>query len=305
MLTYCVRDIKGESVTLRHPLKVIWTASETAPADGLHTVFAVEGTVPLLHSIEVRDGEKRVFFGYVDEQTEELLPGGKTLRIAARSIAALLLDNEARPQIYCSPSMPLLMKRHFAPLGFTEFQGTEKAFSGQLVVEKGMSEWSVLTGFCRFLDGVTPKVDPYGRIDITGQASEEEWLLSPDRFLSYRRSLKNNVLLSEVIARTYARGDYEMPLKNETAGRVGVRRRRYVNAIDNKMRTVLTARELIRKSCSAYDSICLTVQGWLACRPGDVLRINGELRRYRIRETEYCLDSSGERTKIEAEVELS
>ncbi len=69
-----------------------------------------------------------VFFGPVDELQRRFSSEGCMLEIVARSMAALLLENEAIPQTYAYPSLPLLFERHGKPYGFTEWEGNPADF---------------------------------------------------------------------------------------------------------------------------------------------------------------------------------
>src|SRR5699024_3417624 len=92
--------------------------------------------------IQLMDRAGRVLFaGIVDEQVLSEDGDGITVELSARSRAALLLDNEAQPQIYYMPSLKLLFERHAAPCGFTGYLGRDEVFGGAFTVEKGMSEW--------------------------------------------------------------------------------------------------------------------------------------------------------------------
>lgn len=302
MLSYQIRDVEGKSVVLRHPLKVSLSFSEDAPADQLRAMFVVEGSVPALSSVEVRQGDERVFYGLIDSQWEDTDQDGILLTITARSLESVLLDNEAMPQTYCTPSMPVLMKRHFQPLGFSAFRGSSQAFSGELVVSKGMSEWTVLKNFCRQFLGTVPFIDSDGVIDISGEPKQDVLRIDPDRLLSFRRIRKNQNLVSEVIARTYSGGGYEMPLRSKKAIGLGIKRRRYVDAIGSSSRTVLSVKEQLRQYNRGYEQIIVECGGFCFCEIGSGLALRDPETVYHIREIDYTLDVRGERTKIYAEV---
>ena len=160
----------------------------------------------------------------------------------------------------------------------------------------------MLSAFCKYFIGTEPEIDKYGVIDISGRENDEVVYLSSDRIYSVKHELKNTVLISEILARTYIAGDYTMPVINETAKRVKVRRRRYVNSVDSKSGTVLDARRMIERSEKAYERITVGCTGCILCGTGAGLIISGDRRKYRIREISYMLDTSGERTIIYAEV---
>ena len=302
MLTYIIRDIDGVETLFKEPLKVSYVSGEDAPADQLSVVFGVKGTVPKLSSVEMKNGSERLFFGMIDSQCEEYSESGTFLTIQARSLTGVLLDNEALPQMYCSPSMPLLMKRHFEPLGFKEYRGTDKAFNGELAISKGMSEWTVLRNFCRYFLNTEPYVDKYGVIDITGERKPDTMYLSGERILSCRHYLKNSALVSDIHVRARSSGGYEMPFVNKLAKESGIIRKRYVDSMTGSGRTVQSVKRMIRKYAAEYEQLIVECAGCFICATGTLLSVEGQRNNYRVREVNYTFDSSGERTKLYSEV---
>ena len=299
MLTYSLTDADGRVKELKKPLKVSFISSENAPADKLTAVFAVKGKIPVIYSVDVYDGREKIFSGLVDVQTDECTKNGTLLTVSARSLECLLLDNEAMPQTYCMPSMPLLMKRHFAPLGFDRFIGTGRAFNGEMTISKGMSEWSVLKSFCESFTGTYPKITKDGAIDVSG-GTKQEIRISRDRIISFKHCFKNSVLISKAIARTHTGGVYSMPLVSKLAEKTGVKRRRYINSIDGKSRTVLSAKKLMEKSDMQYEQIIIDCCGCIICDVGAWLSIEKDRKKYIISEINYMLGSDGEHTVIYA-----
>lgn len=298
MLTYIITDINGIDTKLKYPLSVSLISSDDAPADSLTAVFAVSGYISELASVIIEKSGKRVFNGLVDSQTEEKTVDGILLTITARSLESILLDNEALPQTYCMPSMPLIMERHLAPLGFTKYIGESKAFSGEMIISKGMSEWSVLEMFCRRFLETTPKIDCYGIIDITGSNSDEIVYLSEKNCISKKRILKRSNIISEIAARTYIAGGYEMLLENEKAAALGVKRKRYVNSIDSESRTVLSAKQMINDSNNSYEEIVVEFGGCILCSVGASVFLGSDMEKMKVKEMRYSLNSGGEKTQL-------
>lgn len=298
MLKLIITAENGKKVTLTKPLRLKLEASGDAPADILTAVFAVSGRTEPAASVELYDAEECVFRGLADVQTEKLSADGTLLTVTARSMASLLLDNEARPQIYCMPSMSLLMERHFRPLGFTKFIGKDIVYTGELSISKGMSEWSVLRRFCECVGGV-PFVNRQGVIDITG-GTGDEYYISKSRVLSLERRLERKGLISELFARTSIDGGYDMRLDGTLAKEHGVIRKRYISSIDSPSRSVLSAEKLIRRSQDSYESIVVDCEGRLLCSPGDGLSVEGAAGHYKVSELDYVLDDGGEHTIIRA-----
>lgn len=302
MLIFRITDNNGKTVLLKHPMSVSLSSSCSAPADSLRVVFAIDGSVPALHRIEAFDGDETVFSGCIDQQAEEFNSKGRFLTVYARSAAAVLLDNEARPQTYMCPSMRFLMKRHFEPLGFDRFIGPDRVFSGQFTVSKGMSEWAVLEKFATVFLNTEPKIDKSGAIDVSGNEGEGELFLPSESLISFRRELKNSSLISEIRARVLPDRGYDMVFRSEKADSCHVGRIRYVNTVEGRSGSIPGTKKLLDKSDSAYERISAECRGRAKCSVGDILTTDICSGRYRIREVNYTLDRRGERTKIYAEV---
>lgn len=302
MLKYELTDIYGRKTWLKKPLRVNITASSDAPADSLMAVFAVEGRIPELRDVRVTNGQTNVFYGFVDEQIDTLTGSSNILEVRARSQECLLLDNEAMPQTYCMPSMPVLLERHFRPFGFTEFTGPDNAFNGELTVSKGMSEWEVLESFCRRFLGTKPRIDDSGSIDITGGSPEIIYIGDKRRILSMRRKLRRSVIISNIKARTYMGGEYSLRLDNPLAVHQGVVRNRYVNAIDSKGKSIDSVRQIMNETNNAFENYELEFTGSVICRPDDIIRISGVGKDMKVRELHYILNEDGEKTRIYTEV---
>ena len=304
MLNFEIKTVSGRKTGFSRPLKYSIISDKDAPADSLSAVFCISGRVPVLKEIVVRNGGETIFCGEIDRQSEVISGDSHVLEISSRSLAAILLDNEAKPQQYCMPSMPLLMSRHFAPLGFDRYTGTEKAFNGELVINKGMSQWEVLETFCEKFLHTKPKLSEDGTIDISGSDSGGSLVIGKNDGLLYiKRTVRRDTVVSDIYARTCNTGDYETYIGNERAAEFGVKRVRYVSSINHRSRSVLETREIIPKLNRKARQYELLLSGSVLCRVGDKLRIEGESAGGRITEIHLSCGESGERTRIFAEVD--
>ncbi len=303
MLKYILTDINNVETTLKNPLNMSIVSSEDAPADSLKAVFAVSGAIPELYAVRVLDGSEIIFYGFVDEQTEMVADRGSLLEIKARGPESVLLDNEAMPQTYCMPTMKILYERHFKPLGFKGIEGGDKPFPGDLVISKGMSEWQVLSNFCEKFC----KSKPVVRSDLVIETGEN---FRPDTIcigenspiIKISRTLKRMAPISDIYARTYIAGGYEMYFHNDMAKKHNITRKRYFNCVDGKYRSVLYADDIIKNSNGKYESYVIDVSGIIGCKVRDRLRLRNKREEMKIDELHYILDSSGEHTRIYAEV---
>ena len=147
-----------------------------------------------------------------------------------------------------------------------------------------------------------PRLHRNGVIDITGDDTEEVIMLSKEKIISCSRSLRNSVLISDITARTYFGGTYTMPLASSKAKKLGIRRRRYVDSVDSKSRSVLEAKKIIEQSDAAYERLTVICSGCIFCETGSTLMLPDDRKLYRVREVVYTYDISGEKTRIIAEV---
>ena len=88
-----------KKVALLPPISVQINVHEDAPADDMTVIFPLIEQVPKIATIRVWNGEKPIFSGIIDEQIMGVTKNGAMLKLIARSRAALLLDNEAMPQV--------------------------------------------------------------------------------------------------------------------------------------------------------------------------------------------------------------
>lgn len=302
MLSIILTDVKGKKTKFNHPVKFNLIRSEDAPADGLYLLLSIEGRTNEIVKAEVfLDGDK-IFYGWVDEQTEKTNKNGSVLEIKARSPEALLLDNEAMPQTYCLPSFGIIFERHFRPLGFTGYHAPEKNYNGELVISKGMSQWDVLKDFCDKFTGTKPFVRYDGVIDIMGGIMCRDVLIGKTKIISLSHKFKRSALISDIIARTYHAGSYKMSFKGKKAHSLDVRRQRYVNVVGSRLRSIADVKKMISDAESVYESVEILYDSWLNCDKGDILSVEGEKQKYIIREIQMSADASGEKTRLLAEV---
>lgn len=233
MLTFVLTDIGGEKEVFRSAKYVEWNQEENVPADDLTAVFSYRRTNEL-SDIEVFCGTEPVFRGIVDEQRAVFSGSSAQLMICARSLAALLLDNEAEPVTYAHPSAGIIYERHAKDYGITLMDDAKVSFCSDLVVTKGMSDWQVLRDFAAGCCGAMPRVSGVGGLYLRGLSDDGEVLFSNERGIGYSRieeNLKRAEELSGVNIKVINAAGYDNRIENPSASRRGIRRERYLNAI--------------------------------------------------------------------------
>jgi hypothetical protein len=135
------------------------------------------------------------------------------------------------PQTYHMPSLQTIFTRHIQPYGFQDYIGENKAFNGELVITKGMSEWQAAAEFCtRFLK-VKPRIigDTF---DASGEKPEGKIIFDNAAgtiYSSIETDYQYYHLLSELMVKSGGSGNYSPAAQNENAVSLAVRRRRYLS----------------------------------------------------------------------------
>ena len=149
VLTVTARGGDGAAVTLPPPVEWELVRSFDSPADSFTAVFPYEQACGGFHSVEAVMGERRLFYGGVDETSVTAGAAGRRLKLLARGPGAVLLDNEALPWIYTNVDLQRIFDEHIKPYGFETLVYDNNAIFNHYQVQKGMSEWEVLYNLAR------------------------------------------------------------------------------------------------------------------------------------------------------------
>jgi len=200
------------------------------PADTLSLTAALTKTVPEFVSVKAEEGTTVIFTGLVDEQRISVSsPGGSRLTLRARSMAALLLDNECPPGIYAGPLFSDLFGRFARPLGITSFSFADKRLSGQFTIEKGESVWQVLERAALATLGRRLRIDETGRLCALSP-SAKSYTFGPagQACLSAEMVTRRHKPISEVVTVDEHTQSYSLNFLNYGLIPRKISRRRYV-----------------------------------------------------------------------------
>lgn len=148
---------------------------------------------------------RTVFTGVVDEyEAEASEKGGMTLCINGRSLAALLMDNEAEAAEYWGAGLDFILSRHVTPWGVRDVRTKSMRTASRLKVSSGMSQWSVLKEFCIFCGGVMPRFDREGTLLLDGSGGDTITVgaLSPVTYQS-RKDTRYGVISEALVRNRY------------------------------------------------------------------------------------------------------
>lgn len=205
---------------------------ENVPADDLSATLAYNSELPELQKIILRDNGDILFTGVVDEQQTMISNNGAYNRIIARSMAAVLLDNESVPVIYNRPSASVIFKYHIQPFGITDYKGDNKSAIETINIPKGSTNWQAAEVFCQKAFGSFPRVEGDGTINFDGIKKNVSIRFSNTDGIAYN-SIKENKkkckAISNVRVKVKPDGGYDMNIENKSISG-SVKRERYLDA---------------------------------------------------------------------------
>lgn len=233
MLSIIAYDIEGNRFELPTPVYMTLNRDENVPADDMALTFPFIESLPELDRITAKDGGETVFTGIIDEQMTISGGGGIFTKLVARSMAAVLLDNESKPVNYVNPSGSVIFSRHLAPCGIVACKGDDAVLKGPLNISKGCTHWQAFYSFCINALGKIPRIEADGTADFSGLERNGEILFSNNGGVSYS-SIKENsrrcLVISRVFVKTSHKGDYDTVVQNGDGINRRIDRVRYLDA---------------------------------------------------------------------------
>ena len=221
-MTFFGVTASDEIMDLGEPEELSLSYDRDAPADLLRVKFPVSSLWPEFREVRLLENGKSFFRGIVDEQNTTLSSAGLHTELICRSLEALLLDNEAQPEIIRNPSLAALEEKLLMPVGLTLGAGDRERKRGELTVNKGDSCWTVLSAFCGSFLGTVPYVLETGAVQCE---APEVKRINPSQIISAQIHYKPCKVISQVWKQS-SRGSYDTLYQGSKSS---VCRRRYVS----------------------------------------------------------------------------
>lgn len=269
-----------------------------APCDGLRLSFYSEKSLGEIDRVIASNGGKTVFSGYADTQREEYGEGGYIAFIYARSGACLLVDNEAQPGEYYSPTARSMYLINAEPLGFS-FSMPDCGAQGRYLVQKGTSCFAAVNDLVSFNTGRNIAVTPDMKITLADGSGICR--IDRERVISEKRIIGRGNVISRLDYKLSDAEGYKYHIKSRRFDSEGIKRSRKLNLSslpewqrDGTLKRVLTS------SARGYMQFKITVS--LACG-GELYDAAeyeserfGRLDGYYVSSICISLDKNGERT---------
>ncbi len=248
---------------------------------------------------------ERIFTGVVDECEVSLSPGGLTLEVSGRGMAARLLDNEALGQDYLYATQADILRDHVTPYGIKAAPGGSLPPVAQFSVASGSSEWSVVYDFARYYGGVAPRFDREGRLVLSGWDDSRERVIGDQTgVLAMTRRDRRYGVLSQVLVRDRWSGQMET-LENRAFQALGGQARRVLTTpARNSYKAVRYSGQFqLERSASELERVEATLGEVFSVWPGDLVTVQrsgwGWNGRYRAVQVMDGMDQNGLWSRVE------
>ncbi|MCH5299568.1 MAG: hypothetical protein J1E96_07390 [Ruminococcus sp.] len=261
MLTFNALDIYGNEIVLPIPSYMTLNRDEGVPADDISISFPVIKDLPELCELTIREESEIIFYGQVDEQQTVVSSSAVLTRIVARSMAAVLLDNESKPVSYYCPSTSIVFSRHLEPFNITSYKGNDVVLKETLNIAKGMTNWQALYTFCMRAYGKPPRIEADGTVNLNGiECDKSVYFSNVDgvHYISLKENNKRCNTLSDVWVKLSAGDGYVLNVINEDAKARKIKRERYLDATSASASPIV-AQTMIRNSVdNSYELIVVS-----------------------------------------------
>lgn len=246
----------NKEIELKGILSLSVTQEEKVPADDLSVTIAYRNDLPELAMITLSEDDTICFKGIVDEQQTVLTQKDAYHKITARSMAALLLDNESEPVSYYQPSTSVIFSHHISPYGISAYKGGNKSCKEAINIAKGYTNWKAVDTFCKKAYGNSPRVESDGTINFNGLENSAVIKFSNIDGISYN-SVKENKkrckIISKVNVKLKSGSGYTYAVENPFAKNRRIQRVRYVDASVSSTTPEVAKTMISNGDASAYE----------------------------------------------------
>lgn len=299
-MTLWATDLEGKKRLFPAPVRLELRCDEETPADCLTVVLPSLQGFPICRELCLLSGQgETLFCGIVDRQEQGKDVSGDTILLEGRSLAALLTDNEALPRRYQNPRLPQLFAVHAAPYGLKGYTGDSQTFAGEYQVDKGMTEWQAMEGFCRRYLKVHPRITPDGILHAGDARPQGELVLGGSNLplLAMKEIRRPEKRLSEIRFRVRREGGYDEIFTDEEARRMGIRRRRLINLADGQS-SADSAKALFQEGRHAAWYVQADCPGGIFSPLGTAVRLQGRAEKLYLSGMRYTLEPGRESTTL-------
>ncbi len=294
-----LRYISGEFFEVENLVYMELTGDLDAACDGLRLRFYSKNELPEVKEVTLYiDGEK-AFFGYCDKQEFTKNKHGGSVFIYARSSAALLVDNEANPATYNSPSTNVLFHAEAKAFGFKN-KLPDLVSEHEYSVEKGTSCYGAVNQFVKTLTQTSIRVNCENELVLPDDSKTTDLDLTD--ITEFKKCVNRAAPVTRIDYKISAETPYNRHYKSRFCEGAKIMRTRKLNISSlPAWQREYTLADIMQNAAKDYYTVTTVIDGCHIFALNSRAKLSGVLSpddNYRLYRTVATYDKSGEKTKL-------
>ncbi len=306
-MIFYIKNADKTVAKIKNPISYELSSACDTPCDSLRLFFLIDEIEEAI-SVQAYDDDKLIFNGIVDRQTYFDDENGKKCFIFARSTASILVDNEATPASYQSPSLSGLFFMNLRGFNIKN-ELPEMYCKEKYIVPKGTSCFSVIQNFVSIFGDNTIFINPQNEMQVYRKSKDIKQI--DKNIISKKFTINRGNPVSEICYQVDSKSGYTHHLKSNFFEGSNISKKRYLNLsnVPNWMRKT-KAKEKISSLASDYLVIEIATQSVSALALYDRVKTNekyfGKFDMFLVKEKTVIKNSDGEKTllKLVADIDF-
>ncbi|MDY4608887.1 MAG: hypothetical protein SO393_08305 [Eubacterium sp.] len=299
-LIFSAYDTEEKEIAVSNVLSYELSKDEDAACHGLRLYFISKVPLPELFMLRAKNNGTIVFNGYVDTQRETSDEKGTVCFVFARSTACVLLDNEAKPQVYFKPTAEALFLSNAKGLGFSS-DLPEIVGDTDYQVDKGKSCYAAINDFVYNLTGKSMVVDVDNHIKLRDDGTKRN--VDSADIISVKRTINRGGIICRLDCKTDESEDYTYHFKSKYFENKKILTSKKQNISSMSLyRRQYALKNILEKSAADYFTYEIRVNGSWNGDLYDLVEIDdsyfGSTDDCVVSSLRYSMNDSGTETKI-------
>lgn len=296
-MTVEIESVAGEIITVTEFKELCFTQTAGVACDSLWAYFYTDSEAFEISRVRAYNGKELIFNGYCDCQKSKNSADGCENYFYARSAACLLVDNEAEPVTYESPTAKQLCFCNAEQFGFKTAL-PDICCNMKYEVPKGTSCFGAINQFVLLFTGSNICISPENEI-VLQTISNGIKSIDKNRVISSVYTINRSEPYSQILfKKDYSSPKYSMHTKSRLADEVDIKRITYINlsSLPKWQRDGIVMQKL-KASFADYRVLEIKAYGFVNERL--LQRFSyGNYTDYALTEKRYICDKYGEYTRL-------
>lgn len=294
-MTFVLTDTFGRDYTVENAVSYELIDEAGASCKGLRLYFDTDCELGEIVYVKAENNGSSVFNGFCDLQKESRAQNGFEYFVYARSLASVLIDNEAEPFEYKNPTAKQLFISNARQFGF-KCNLPDIFTENSYVVSKGTSCFGAVNNFVFMMTGFPVYIDENGCMRIYGKGKTVK-NFDGCHLLSQEYSISRSSVISRADYKINASEGYKYHCMSSFAEQNKIKQSRKINLSGlPAWQREKAAERKITASLDEYYSLKIRLSGICDFRLFD--RVKTDKGEFYVSEMIYAKNESGETTAL-------